>query len=103
MEVVAHRPSYTIYQVRVQVNQAEDTVQDLSEVRAGPGWFLHPGSQDDHGGLRIQTSVCKLPQGPLMIFTMACPQSHDKAIWTSTPPPATGENGKTLLTHLLEF
>nr|KAF6329007.1 hypothetical protein mPipKuh1_008325 [Pipistrellus kuhlii] len=31
IKVVAHGPDYTTYQVRVQVNQADDTVQCLSE------------------------------------------------------------------------
>lgn len=82
MEIVALWPSYTAYPVRVQVIQNDDTVQYLSEVRAGSGWSLPPGHQD---GLRIQTSTYKCPQGPPKAFTLGCPQSHDKAIWTSNP------------------
>ena len=84
-EIVALWPSFTTYQVRMKVNQASDTVLYLSEVRAGPGWSPCPAPQDDQGGLRIQTSIYKLPQGPPRAFTLECPQFHDKAIWTSNP------------------
>lgn len=103
MEVVPHGPGYTTIQVRVQVNQADDTVQNLSEVRARPGWSPHAGPQDEQGLSRSQTSICTLSVGPLRPFPLAYPQSHDKAIWIPLPPSATQENGKTLLTYLWEF
>lgn len=42
IEVLACGPDYTTYGVRVQVHQADDTVQCLSEVRAGlEGLYTH--------------------------------------------------------------
>lgn len=63
MEVLALGPDYTTYRVRVQVHQADDTVQCLSEVRAGlEGLYTHNPKTtwqcpDPHANLRT-------PRGP---------------------------------------
>lgn len=64
IEVLAQGPDYTAYAVRVQVHQADDTVQCLSEVRAGlEGLHTHNPKrtwQCPHTPSNLQTP----PQGP---------------------------------------
>lgn len=63
IEEVVHGPHSTIYRVRVQVHQANNSSQCWSEVRIGlgGGGFKHPGTQDDQGESRTQTQIWGLP------------------------------------------
>ena len=92
IEVLAQGPDYPAYAVRVQVHQPDDTVQCLSEVRAGlEGLHTHNPKRtwqcrDTHSNLRTPPRL-----------------SHSSMTKKSAPPllpPATWEGTKTLLTYL---
>lgn len=95
IEVLAHGPHYTTYWVRVPVHQAGNTVQCLSELRAGPGRSPHPGPQDEQGG-QEQAQVWASQGLPTRVSTVQCTRESGLPLL----PPATWDNRKTLLTYL---
>lgn len=100
IEVLARGPDYTTYGVRVQVHQADNTVQYLSEVRAGlQGLYTH----NPNTTWQCPEPTLK-PEDPPEDAPRTLPRvSHSPMTKESGLPrllPATREGRKTLPTYL---
>lgn len=99
IQVLAHGPDYTTYGVRVQVHQADDTDQCLSEVRAGLlGLYTHNLNttwQCPEPTLKSGDSPGTLPG-----LSLVSHSPKTKKCGPPSSPPATGDGRETLLTYL---